>query len=74
MRSATNRCARVLLELLSERSEKPAKVGKPTAAAINNERTNERTKDRNRKCDVRHSTILQRFETVRVVVSFGNEF
>ena len=37
MRSATNRCARVLLELLSERSEKPAKVGKPTAAAINNE-------------------------------------
>ena len=31
----------------SERREKPAKVGKPTAAAINNEWT----KEQNRKCD-----------------------
>ena len=53
MRSATNRCARVLLELLSERSEKPAKVGKPTAGAINNERTNERkTEIENVMCDI----------------------
>ena len=69
MRSATNRCARVLLELLSERSEKPAKVGKPTAAAINNERESE---IENVMCDIIQSDILQRFETVRVV-PFGSE-